>query len=105
MFKFLQNIFGKYPEPVMKLALDRGAIIIDVRTVNEFREAHITRSKNIPLSEIRLKIDLIRKWDKPVIVVCRSGSRSHMAKNLLRSAGIEAYNGGAWTSLRKIVEA
>ena len=104
MFKFLKNLFGQYPDTAMKQALDRGAVIVDVRTVNEFREAHLEGSRNIPLSDIRLKLDQIKKWDKPVITVCRSGSRSHMAKNVLRSAGVEAYNGGAWTSLKKIVD-
>jgi phage shock protein E len=36
-----------------------------------------------------------------LITVCRSGSRSSMAKSILASAGIEVYNGGPWNSLEK----
>jgi rhodanese-related sulfurtransferase len=35
-----------------------------------------------------------------VITVCRSGSRSGMAKSILKSAGIEVYNGGPWNVLK-----
>jgi hypothetical protein len=37
---------------------------------------------------------------RPVITVCRSGTRSGVAKGILKSAGVEIYNGGAWTSLK-----
>jgi phage shock protein E len=49
---------------------------------------------NIPLNELKLKSDLIRKWNKPVITVCRSGNRSGIAKGILKATGIDAYNGG-----------
>jgi rhodanese-related sulfurtransferase len=41
----------------------------------------------------------LKKAGKPVITVCRSGSRSGMAKAKLSSSGIEVYNGGGWQSL------
>ena len=37
---------------------------------------------------------------KPIITVCQSGARSGMAKGILKSAGIEVYNGGSWFGLR-----
>jgi rhodanese-related sulfurtransferase len=37
--------------------------------------------------------------NKPIITVCRSGSRSGMAKRIIQSAGIEVYNGGPWNVL------
>jgi phage shock protein E len=85
----------------LEQAFQKGAVIVDVRTKPEYQQGHLEGSKNIPLNEIKLKLETIRKWNKPVITVCRSGSRSAMAKNVLKAAGIEVYNGGAWTSLNR----
>ena len=87
----------------MLQALEKGAVIIDVRNPGEFRQGHIQGSKNIPVNEIGSKVEMIRKWNKPVITVCLSGGRSAAAKSVLASAGIEVYNGGPWYSLRKII--
>lgn len=99
MFKFLKSLFTK-DNSEMQTALRNGAVIVDVRTPTEYRQGHIAGSKNIPVNEIRAKLDIIKKWDKPVITVCRSGSRSAAAKSVLSSAGIEVYNGGSWISLK-----
>ena len=99
MFKFLKNLFVK-DNSAMLQALENGAIIIDVRTPDEYRQGHVQGSKNIPVNEIRSKLEMIRKWNKPVVTVCRSGARSHAAKSVLSAAGIEVYNGGAWTNLK-----
>jgi phage shock protein E len=99
MFGFLKKVFTR-DNSAMEAALENGAVIVDVRTPAEFSQAHIQGSKNIPVNEIRLKLDLIRKWKKPVITVCHSGARSHIAKNVLAAAGIEVYNGGSWTRLK-----
>ena len=101
MFKFLKNLFVR-DNSAMVEALEKGAVIIDVRTPGEYRQGHIQGSKNIPVNEIRSKLEMIRKWNKPVITVCRSGSRSAAAKSVLASAGIEVHNGGAWTNLSKM---
>jgi rhodanese-related sulfurtransferase len=97
MLLFLKRFFQNLKERG-KQDLPSGAIIVDVRTRPEYEQAHAAGSKNIPLNEIRSKTEMIRKWNKPVIIVCRSGARSAMAKRILQAAGIEAYNGGAWTS-------
>ena len=77
----------------------KGAVIIDVRTVGEFREGHIKGSKNIPLDTISSKVNDIKKLDKPVIVCCRSGMRSAQAASILKSAEIDVINVGGWQSL------
>lgn len=102
MLNFLKKLFTKDNSALIK-AMEKGAVIIDVRTPNEFRQGHIQGSKNIPIHEIRSKIEMIRKWNKPVITVCLSGGRSATAKLVLASAGIEVYNGGPWYSLQKIM--
>ncbi|MBL7744158.1 MAG: rhodanese-like domain-containing protein [Chitinophagaceae bacterium] len=78
----------------------KGAVIIDVRSPGEYKSGHIQGSKNFPLDNIRSKVTELKKTGKPVITVCRSGTRSGIAKGILKAAGIEVYNGGAWTSLR-----
>ena len=79
--------------------MDKGAVIIDVRTVGEYREGHIKGSKNIPLDMIFSKVNEIKRMEKPVIVCCRSGMRSGQAASILKNSGIEVMNGGGWQSL------
>jgi phage shock protein E len=100
MFSFFKRFFQQNNQG-LEQAFQKGAVIVDVRTKSEYQQGHVEGSKNIPLNEIKLKLETIRKWNKPVVTVCRSGSRSAMAKNLLKAAGIEVYNGGAWTSLNR----
>lgn len=100
MFSFFKRFFQK-PNDGLEQALQNGAVIIDVRTKSEFDQGHVAGSKNIPLNEIKLKSEMIRKWNKPVVTVCRSGNRSAMAKSILKSAGLEVYNGGPWAALKK----
>lgn len=102
MLSFLKKLFIKDNSAIVQ-AMEKGAVIIDVRTPNEFRLGHIQGSKNIPVNEIRSKVEMIRRWNKPVITVCLSGGRSAAAKSVLASAGIEVYNGGPWHSLQKII--
>lgn len=99
MLSIFKRLFQKSNDGLDQ-ALQNGAIIVDVRTKAEFDQGHIAQSKNIPLQELKLKIDMILKWNKPIVTVCRSGSRSALAKGILKSAGLEVYNGGAWTSLK-----
>lgn len=100
MFNKLKRLFAGSAESLQEV-IQRGAIIIDVRTKDEYSNGHLEGSQNIPLDEIRLKSHIIKSWSKPIITVCRSGNRSSVAKEQMESMGIEAYNGGAWTSLQK----
>ena len=98
MFGFLKNLFG--PKADFRALVESGAMIIDVRSPQEFDAGHVKNSKNIPLQTIQKAIPELKKSGKAVITVCRSGSRSGMAKSILKSAGIEVYNGGPWNILR-----
>jgi phage shock protein E len=80
--------------------VEKGAIIIDVRSPGEFSGGHIKGSKNIPLNEIGAKINEIKKLNKPVIACCASGMRSSQATSILKQNGIETINGGGWQSLQ-----
>ena len=90
--------FGKKSDNVKEF-VEKGAIIIDVRTYEEFASGHIKGSKNIPLQVIGSKINDIKKLNKPVIACCRSGMRSSQATSILKQHGIDCVNGGSWNSL------
>ena len=99
MLNLLKNMFSSAPEANYAELVKNGAIIVDVRTPGEFRSGHIKESINIPLDDIRNKIEELKKKNKVIITCCRSGNRSGMAKSMLESAGIECHNGGAWNVL------
>lgn len=87
----------------VKEFMEKGAVILDVRSPGEFQTGHIKGSKNIPLNIISSKINDIKKLNKPVIACCASGMRSAQATSILKSNGINAMNGGGWSSLQNKV--
>ena len=80
--------------------VEKGAIILDVRTIDEYNDGHIKDSKNIALQVLNDKIEEVKKWDKPIIACCRSGVRSAQATSILKQNGIDCINGGGWSSLQ-----
>ena len=98
MFSFIKNLI-KRKKVDYKDLIERGALIIDVRTPQEFAQGHVKDSINIPLSELNNRILEIRKKEKPVITCCRSGARAVSATANLKGAGIETYNGGSWNAV------
>ncbi len=97
----LKRLFGIKPAVNFKELKEQGAIVIDVRTRAEFESGHVNGAVNVPLNTINNQLSKIKKKNKPVIAVCRSGSRSSMAVGILKRANIEAYNGGAWTTFQR----
>lgn len=77
---------------------------MDVRTTGEYQVGHIEGSKNIPLDVVKQEVEGLKKLNKPLITACRSGNRSAMAKSTLSAAGIEVYNGGSWTNLKRQIQ-
>ena len=79
-----------------------GAILLDVRTPQEYRNGHIPGSKNIPLQELDRISAIISRKDVPLFVYCHSGVRSRQAVgelqrmgylNVKNIGGIAAYSG------------
>ena len=103
MLRFLKKIFG--PGVDFRGLVGSGALIVDVRSPQEFAGGHVKGSINIPLDSIKQRITDLKKKNKPIITVCRSGNRSGMAKMMLKSAGIEVYNGGPWNTLARKLDA
>lgn len=101
MIEIIKKILGIGPKVDLQQIIANGAVIIDVRSKDEFRSGALKGSVNIPLNVIGNHISKIKK-DKAVITCCASGARSAVAKRILKSNGIaEVYNGGSWTNLRK----
>lgn len=71
---------------------ESGACIIDVREKNEYEMSHLNTAVNIPMSEIRGRINEIPK-DRPVYIHCKSGQRSYNVCRMLKHLGFDnVYN-------------
>lgn len=64
----------------------RKAQLIDVREPNEYEAGHILGARNIPLSQLKTRLQELRP-DKPVYLYCQSGMRSGRAAQLLNRKG------------------
>ena len=78
-------------EDVSALPHDGSVTLLDVRTPQEYAGGHIEGFRNIPVDELRERLDEIEKG-KPVYVICQSGLRSYIACRVLAGYGYEAYN-------------
>ncbi len=63
------------------------AILLDVRTPQEYREGHIPGSRNVPLQELHRVASVAAEKDTPLFVYCHSGARSRQAVGELRRMG------------------
>jgi len=79
-------------EEAKKLVDDSEAVVLDVRTPEEFEEGHIPKATLIPLQELESRLGELDK-DETYLVVCRSGNRSAQASELLVQEGFKkVYN-------------
>ena len=79
-----------------------GAILVDVRTPQEYQEGHIPGSKHVPLQQLDKISSVIDNKNVPMFVYCYSGGRSRQATYMLQHmgytnvqniGGIAAYHG------------
>lgn len=64
-----------------------GAVLLDVRTPQEYREGHIPGSQNIPLQDLNRITAVVAEKDTPLFVFCHSGARSGQAVKVLARMG------------------
>lgn len=83
----------------IKEYLDKGAVVLDVRTQAEWNSGHCAGAKHIVLNLVPIKIDEIKSWNKPIITVCLSGGRSGQAAQFLTKNGVDVINGGPWQNV------
>lgn len=67
-----------------ELEKEKNAVLLDVRTPQEYKEGHIPDSRNIPLDQIHKAKGIVKDKGAPVYVYCHSGGRSRMAAAELR---------------------
>jgi rhodanese-related sulfurtransferase len=75
--------------------LARGAaILVDVRTPDEYGERHIPGAINIPVQELSYRTGELDRG-RVIVVYCRSGNRSATAAQILRGAGHDVLDVGS----------
>jgi phage shock protein E len=87
-------------------AIERGALILDVRMERETREPGadlVPGATNISLFSLEDRLDSLPR-DRPIITYCVSGGRAGKAAEVLREHGFDALSGGGIANLRAIVE-
>lgn len=98
----LLDLFSKKEEIPYKELVKNGALILDVRSKEEFEAGHIKGAVNIPLDVLPISLAKIGGKEDKIITCCFSGGRSHQASHALKVLGYRyVYDGGGWQSLQK----
>jgi phage shock protein E len=101
MINTLKKIFGMESAVNYPALIKTGAIILDVRSKEEYASGHIDGSINISVDQLSNNLSKLKDKNKPIITCCASGIRSASAKSILLSNGYtQVYNGGGWRSLK-----
>ena len=74
------------PQQYQSTMANTDHMLVDVRTPEEFNSGHIAGAVNISLQTLPTQMSTLPK-DKPIVLYCRSGSRSHTAAQMLAQAG------------------
>ena len=90
---------------VARKQLAEGAVVIDVRSPEEFRSGHVPNAVNIPLGELRESLPRRVKDKSQVLLLhCLSGGRSGIAKQQIKGMGYQnVFNLGSYGRARQIV--
>ncbi len=78
-------------EDASSLPRDGSVTLLDVRTVGEYSRGHMEGFQNIPVDELRERLEELEPG-KPAYLICQSGLRSYIACRILAGYGFEAYN-------------
>lgn len=78
-------------EDIEHLPYDGSVVLLDVRTQREYQRGHVDGFVNIPVDELRERMEEIEKG-KSIYVMCQSGLRSYIATRILAGYGHEVYN-------------
>lgn len=86
----MSSVIDAMTRPAEPSSLEGATLCVDVRTPAEFREVHIPGSVNIPLADVELHLEELKRQgqDKQIVLVCRSGQRAAKACERLGAAGL-----------------
>jgi rhodanese-related sulfurtransferase len=90
---------------VARKQLAEGAVVIDVRSPEEFRSGHVPNAVNIPLGELRESLPRRVKDKSQVLLLhCLSGGRSGIAQQQIKGMRYQnVFNLGSYGRARQIV--
>ena len=78
------------PAEAVRLMDNDELLILDTREDQEFSSGHIKNAMHIPMSKLKQRMSELEKYkSRPVLLYCRSGSRSNYSGKLLSNAGFE----------------
>lgn len=80
-------------QAIVLLSDESNITLLDVRTVREYEDKHLKNAINIPVQRLDSSLNRLEKWKgQPIIVYCRSGSRSIKASRILEKNGFTPLN-------------
>jgi rhodanese-related sulfurtransferase len=89
----------------LKSLLEKGdeserPLLLDVRNLGEYAAAHLRGALNIPVDELRFRLEEVPRG-LPIVVHCYSGFRSHLAARILKQNGFERVKNltGSWAAI------
>ena len=94
-----------FSSSILNLSLNIDAVVIDVRTLEEWNQGHLSLASHIEWKDIGNKIQEVAPNKKrQIIIYCRSGNRSTKAKSILLDLGyINVVNAGGLDDAKKLI--
>ena len=87
-------------EAVLAAPADQRPFLLDVRTSQEFSAGNIPGAVNIPVDDLRSRLDELPR-DREIAVYCQVGQRGYLATRILRQKGFSASNiGGGYKTYK-----
>ncbi len=103
LIKSLLGIGGN--SAALQAALANKPLLLDVRTKGEFAGGSVPGAVNIPVQELETRLGELREKNRQIVVFCRSGARSGMAKSVLERSGFgSVVNGGSWQNVKRFLQ-
>lgn len=91
IFSNFDSITAK--EAIVMLAHDENVTLLDVRTIQEYKEGHLQDATHIPVQSLSQNLGMIKQnKNKKILVYCRTGSRSVSASHILEAHGFTPVN-------------
>jgi NADPH-dependent 2,4-dienoyl-CoA reductase/sulfur reductase-like enzyme/rhodanese-related sulfurtransferase len=95
---------GEHPqwnvEDVVPAVGDNATFLVDVRTADEFADGHLPGAVNIPVDDLRARLDELPR-NRPIATYCQVGQRGYLATRILMQSGFQAANiGGGYRTYR-----
>lgn len=101
MLGLFRKMFSTEQNNQLTKAIRDGALLVDVRTPAEFAAASVSGAINVPLDKIQQHLHKFKN-QKSIVVFCRSGNRSDIAKSILEQHHIpNVINGGSLQHVNK----